>query len=742
MASAQQLMEQEQLQPDVVMLDLNLPDSTGVDTVRRCRMLTDAPLVVLTGLAEESAVTEMAIQAGADDYLVKGGDGLGLRKAMWRDLAEKGHWYGEMWNRRKNGVVYAEMITISAVCDARGQVRQYVGLFSEVTMQKKHERQLEHLAHYDALTHLPNRVLLGDRLRQAMAQAARHGYLLAVVYIDLDGFKAVNDTYSHELGDQLLMTVANRMNMALRDGDTIARLGGDEFVAVLCDLPDTGASVNIFNRLLDAAAQPVQINNIELRVSASLGVTFFPQADEVDADQLLRQADQSMYQAKLAGKNCYHIFDAEQDRSVRGFNESVERIRRALQDQEFQLYYQPKVNMRSGQVIGTEALIRWQHPDRGLLLPALFLPVVEDHPLSVELGEWVIETALIQLERWREVGLDISISINVGGLHLQQQDFMERLCGLLAAHPDARPERLELEVLESCALADIEQISRIMRACREMGIHFSLDDFGTGYSSLTYLRSLPAAQLKIDQSFVRDMLDDPENLAILEGVLGLATAFRRTVVAEGVETVEHGRMLLQLGCELAQGFCIARPMPAWQVPDWVAAWKPDSRWTCQHPVKREDLPCIFANVELRAWVRAREVFLKGEAMTPPSMDSHSCRLGSWLDSIRATPFASQPGFARVDGLHRQLHRLGNELLDLRLSGHTSQSVERLDELFALRDELADCLTQWIEPWPKPGWSAAESGVIRRCDVLGFLVGLNIGGRGLIGNRQRRVPVFR
>ncbi len=498
--------------------------------------------------------------------------------AMWRDLVRDGHWYGEIWNRRKNGEIFAMMQTISAVRDAQGNTRQYVALFSDVTPLKEHEKQLEHIAHYDALTNLPNRVLLADRLHQAMAQAQRRGTPLATAYLDLDGFKTINDTFGHDAGDQLLMAVATRMKDVLREGDTLARLGGDEFVAVLLDLPDIQSSVPMLARLLDAAAHPVRIDKRDARVSASIGVAFYPQTEEVDADQLLRQADQAMYRAKLAGKNRYHIFDAEEDRSVRGHHEDLERIRGALNDNELLLHYQPKVNMRTGAIIGAEALVRWHHPQKGLLPPSVFLPVIENHPLASELGEWVIDSALAQVARWRRAGLDIPVSVNVGAHQLQQPEFVERLRGLLAAHPEIAPRHLELEVLETSALEDLAHACRVMEACAATGVAFALDDFGTGYSSLTYLKRLPVAQLKIDQSFVRDMLEDPDDMAILKGVLGLAVAFRRQVVAEGVETVAHGTKLLQLGCELAQGYGIARPMPAGDFVGWSASWRPDPAW--------------------------------------------------------------------------------------------------------------------------------------------------------------------
>jgi len=285
-----------------------------------------------------------------------------------------------------------------------------------------------------------------------------------------------------------------------------------------------------------------------------------------------------MYSAKLAGKNRYHLFDAEHDRSLRVRNESLERVRQALTHHEFVLYYQPQVNLRTGKVIGTEALIRWQHPDRGLLAPGLFLPAIEGHAISVELGDWVLETALQQVEAWADIGLDLAISVNVSAYHLQQPNFANKLKARMQAHPKVRRGHLELEVLETTALNELDAVADVMRECAAMGIGFALDDFGTGYSSLTYLKRLPAQMLKIDRSFVRDMLEDPEDRAIVEGVLGLARAFNRQAIAEGAETPAHCKLLLQIGCDLAQGYGIARPMPADRMPAWVAGWQTDAGW--------------------------------------------------------------------------------------------------------------------------------------------------------------------
>ena len=612
-------------------------------------------------------------------------------EVLFAELARNGQWHGELWNRRKNGEIYAQMQTISAVRDAQGRIQHYVALFSDITAMKAHQKQLEHIAHYDALTNLPNRVLLADRLQHGMAQAARRAQPLAVAFLDLDGFKSVNDTHGHDIGDQLLIALATRMKQALRDGDTLARMGGDEFVAVLMDLDDVAASVPLLTRLLDAAAQPVSLGALTLQVSASLGVTFYPQPQEVDADQLLRQADQAMYQAKLAGKNRYQVFDAAYDRSVRGHNESLEHIRQALTDNAFVLYYQPKVNMRTGKLVGAEALVRWQHPVRGLLPPAAFLPVIEEHPLAIDLGEWVINTALTQIQIWQSAGLDIPVSVNIGARQLQQPNFVERLRTILQAHPQVHPTSLELEVLETSALEDLANVSQIMEACLGIGVHFALDDFGTGYSSLTYLKRLPVALLKIDQSFVRDMLDDPDDLAILEGVVGLATAFRRNVIAEGVETVAHGALLLQLGCDLAQGYGIARPMPAQDLPGWAQTWQPDPSWAHLPAVRREDFPMLFAGVEHRAWSRGMENFLQGQREAPPELDQHQCHFGHWLAKEGLARHGAHPAFAAITALHRQAHLLAIALCEMYAEGHGEQARARVGELHAIRDALLEQL---------------------------------------------------
>ncbi|MBA3032126.1 MAG: EAL domain-containing protein [Gammaproteobacteria bacterium] len=597
--------------------------------------------------------------------------------------------------RRQDGSELWTQVSGTAIMNPDGSYGGAFGMFTDISHLKAQQRQLEHIAHYDALTGIPNRVLLADRMQLALAQARRAERLMAVCYVDLDGFKPINDAFGHEAGDRLLVEIAHRLREGLRSGDTVARLGGDEFVLLLgierreeCD--------TALRRVLDAIAQPLSVAGSPVTISASIGVTLFP-LDDADPDTLLRHADQAMYGAKQEGRNRYQLFDPERDRAVRAHREAQERIAAGLDAAEFVLHYQPKVNMRAGSVVGVEALIRWQHPLHGLLPPADFLPLIEDTDLIVQLGEWVIDAALRQWQAWQAQGLDLSVSVNIAARHLSQHDFVARLTALLRAHPALPPHRLELEVLETAALEDIGRVARIIEECRELGVSFALDDFGTGYSSLTYIKRLPAETLKIDQSFVRDMLRDPEDCAIVEGVIGLAWVFHRTVVAEGVETIEHGTLLLSLGCNIAQGYGIARPMPAAALIDWVRNWQPDPVWVANAGLSghSDDLPLAIAEAGHRRWVEEVEACLCDNAREPET-DPRFCHIGQWLAGTGQQHYGKRPEFAEVSRLHRQVHDLAMELLAQQRNGTGTAVCQRMPELHGARDALLAALPRLID----------------------------------------------
>ncbi|HEX5804137.1 MAG TPA: PAS domain S-box protein [Azospira sp.] len=521
----------------------------------------------LTGYAADEV---LALRFGDFDAMQQTPDEIAAR--LRRIVGEGGDRFETRW-RRKDG----EIIDVEITATYLSLGDEICAFARDITVLKEHDRQLDRIAHYDPLTGVPNRTLLADRMKQALAQAKRSVSLLAICYLDLDGFKPINDNFGHDTGDRVLVEVALRLQDCLRASDTISRVGGDEFVLLLQDIDNMEECKQTLARILGEIARPMEVDGHDIRLSGSLGVALYPK-DEADSDTLLRHADQAMYLAKQDGRNRFHLFDPEHDRIARERTERLARIAQALREREFVLYYQPQVDMRSGRVAGAEALIRWQHPQRGLLPPADFLSVIEDSELIVDVGDWVIASALAQLDAWRRAGLRLRVGVNVAARHLLHPAFAERLRAQLAAFPEVPPQALELEILETAALEDLERVSRVIRECRALGVSFSLDDFGTGYSSLAYLKSLPAETVKIDQTFVRDMLVDAEDRAIVEGVIGLARVFRRGVIAEGVETAAHGALLLRLGCDLAQGYGIARPMPAAGLPAWIEAWRPDPGW--------------------------------------------------------------------------------------------------------------------------------------------------------------------
>jgi diguanylate cyclase (GGDEF)-like protein/PAS domain S-box-containing protein len=491
---------------------------------------------------------------------------------MWKLLLQTDHWSGEIWNRRKSGEEYPQQLSISAVKDATGTTTHYVGIITDITEHKEQQEQIERLAYYDALTRLPNRVLLADRMQQAIARADRMHRIVAVCYLDLDGFKPINDRYGHKAGDSVLTEISKRLQEFIRTEDTVARLGGDEFVMLLTYLSSEQESEPIIARVLEIVTKPCELHNgIKVSVSASVGVTFYP-TDHNDSDVLLRHADQAMYQAKQLGRNRMHFFDPQYDQQTRQLRELKTKVHAGLARGDFILYWQPKVDLVRGHVVGAEALLRWKQADDSVALPGTFLPQLENDDLIVEIGDYVIGEGVATLCRWHELGLELSASVNVAARQMLSPEFMPKLRKALEGHAGIGA-RLELEILETAALEDLDNVKRLINECRALGVSTALDDFGTGYSSMTYLRHLPVDTVKIDQSFVRDMLDNSDDLAIVQGILGLSKAFGKISVAEGVELNKHLAVLQNMGCHIAQGYAIGYPMPEQEFLRWVKDFK-------------------------------------------------------------------------------------------------------------------------------------------------------------------------
>jgi diguanylate cyclase (GGDEF)-like protein/PAS domain S-box-containing protein len=467
--------------------------------------------------------------------------------------------------------------TANAIRTPQGEVQGSVLVFRDVTERRQLMQQISWQSNHDILTGLPNRAALALRFEQEVERAREHNYLLAVCLFDLDHFQHVNQSMGQAVGDEILKQAASRLHDFVGQRHYVARLGGDEFVLLLPELNDRAAIEYAMGKLMAALARDYICDGEAVSMSASVGIAVYT-GNDISADSLLRHADQALYQAKITGRNRYHFFDADLDEQVRTHHNRRTEVRAAVRDNELVLYYQPKLDMRKGRIIGMEALVRWEHPLRGTISPGEFLPIVEHSDVIVDIGEWVLREALRQLQSWRAFDTDWVISVNIAARHFQRHDFVERLTAILAEFPDVPPHMLELEILESSALSDISHVRSIMLDCQALGISFALDDFGTGYSSMSYLKRLPADILKIDQSFVRNMLVDRDDLHLVSAVIGLARSFGLGVIAEGVETIEHGAMLMRLGCDLVQGYGIARPMPADDVLAWVASFNTASVW--------------------------------------------------------------------------------------------------------------------------------------------------------------------
>lgn len=552
-----------------------------------------------------------------------------------------------------------------------------------------HTLELQHMANYDSLTGLPNRILLADRLNLAISRNKRTKSMVCVLFIDLDGFKAVNDTYGHEVGDILLMNIAKDLKNHIRESDTLSRIGGDEFIALLPNINNKTEIIRLLNKLLPIVSTNRIIENYNINVSASIGVNMVKANSKDDADQVVRKADIAMYQAKQAGKNQFHIFDDKEDNSIRAHKEQLNIIEAAIQNQEFTLFYQPKINMSDGKVIGLEALIRWQHPEQGLLSPAAFLPLIQDHPLLIKIGDWVMAEAIKQNSEWQKQGVELGISINVEAIQLAQGNFVTKLQKILEQHPNINPQNIELEMLETSALENNNRFHKIFSDCQKMGIKLALDDFGTGYSTLSYLKKVPANVLKIDQSFVKDILLDSDDLAIIEGIIRLSETFSLDVIADGVETIEQGMILKMLGCELAQGYCIAKPMPASEVMPWLTAWTLPKEWQNSSILQTQDRAIIYAIAEHNKWIHQLTLYAQKLRNSPPPLEPDACNFSTWLDK--------QPSSAEIDEinlLHKKIHLQAKELVnathkdssnsvDNKIQAIELKKVELITKLFKL-----------------------------------------------------------
>jgi len=567
----------------------------------------------------------------------------------------------------------------------------------DTTERAANSEDIKWHATHDMLTRLPNRTLLTDRFNQALFLAARHNSNLAVCMMDLDGFKSVNDKYGHAVGDELLIEVAIRLKKELRQEDTVARLGGDEFVLLIAGMEQKSELSQVLHRLKASVSAAYCIDGKNIEVSCSIGVALYPD-ENVDTDTLLRHADQAMYIAKQSGRNRVHWFNVGQDQEASSSQKLIKRLEEALANDEFELHYQPKVNMRTAEIVGMEALLRWRDPENGLVLPAEFLPIIEQHELIIELGEWVIESAIKQLDLWQQQGRRWSVSVNIAAKHFHLPSFYMRLKNTLQRYSHIAPNKFEIEILESVALGDIQHVQTVISKCRGLGVRFALDDFGTGYSSLSYLKRLPANTLKIDRSFIRDILDDKEDLALVQAIIGLATTFERGVLAEGVETVEQGVLLMRLGCDVVQGSVIAEAMPAEKLIAWSGGFMPDAKWAVWSETEWDltVFPLLVAQYDIREWVD--NVIKPIEEETLPIekailTDESKCRFGRWYQSDGLKRYGHLPSFNAINPVHQRLHNIGDSIIQLYKGDHRQEAKEKCAELHEIKGRLLSMLDE-------------------------------------------------
>ncbi len=481
-------------------------------------------------------------------------------QAMWHSIEQTGGWQGELWNRRRDGEVFPEYLTINCVRNEQGEIVNYIGIFSDISERKLAEERIQHLAHYDTLTGLPNRALFSDRLQQALIYAQRNQTSVALLFMDLDRFKQINDTLGHGIGDQLLQMVAQRLLECIREQDTVSRQGGDEFIAVLPDTDAAGAEM-VAEKILSSIIQPYTIEGHELRISSSIGISLYPNHAQ-DADALIKYADVAMYQAKENGRNKFLHFDPTMNATAYERLQLENSLRGAIERNELQLYYQPQVDLVDGRLIGCEALVRWKHPTMGLVSPASFIPIAEETGLILPISDWIMEEALRQTRAWRDAGLpELIMSVNLSALQFRQGNLHAQVQGLLKRF-ELPAHVLDLELTEGVLMQGVERTLTMLHELTMMGVGLSIDDFGTGYSSLSYLKRFPIQKLKIDQSFVRDVISDSNDATMVRTIILMAHSLKLHVIAEGVETEAQADFLRQAGCERAQGYYFGKPMPA------------------------------------------------------------------------------------------------------------------------------------------------------------------------------------
>ncbi|MEW8506335.1 MAG: EAL domain-containing protein [Candidatus Thiodiazotropha sp.] len=546
-------------------------NATVFDTTSEGIMVTDADNVIKTvnpAFTRITGYTAEDVIGQSPNILSSGRHDNDFYAELWDSVLHKRYWSGEIWNRRKDGSVFPEWLSIAAIPDEDGIAKEYVAVFSDISKHKENEEQIRYQANYDALTGLPNRSLFSDRLEQAIGSALREKWMLAILFVDLDQFKIVNDTFGHVMGDELLQLVAERIGDCVRESDTVARFGGDEFVILLQDVTETDAVANIATKVIESITKVFTLYERDIYIGASVGITIYPD-DAVNADSLLRNADMAMYQAKERGRNNYQFFTASMQQQTLERQQLELDLRLAVQRAELEIYYQPVVDAEFEKVISVEALLRWNHPHRGIVYPSIFIPLAEDSGLIGPIGKWVIKGACEQLSKWHKAGhTELNLAINLSSRQRElglEVDYVRQVL----QEASISPWMLTMEITESLLMRDTEEALKWLTSFKSLGVNLSVDDFGTGYSSLSYLKRFPMDILKIDRSFISDLPNDIDDASLVKTIVAMAESLNLKLIAEGVETKEQAEFLVNNGCANLQGYYYAKPMSARAMTSWL-----------------------------------------------------------------------------------------------------------------------------------------------------------------------------
>ncbi|HAU0947130.1 TPA: EAL domain-containing protein, partial [Legionella pneumophila] len=609
-------------------------------------------------------------------------------KELWKILAEKGQWSGELWAKKKNKKLFPAFLAISSVKNSEGDVINYIGYYHDLTLIKKQEQQIENFKYYDYLTGLPNKFLLTQRLQMLISGLSEENKELIVFNIRVFDSNSKNSLldFPPNIRDKIILEVVNRIDRTSPKKMFYSRIGLGEFIVIYFIKSRIEVMASIAQRMIEKLACPYYIDHQTIILQTIIGLTAYYKNSAFSAEDLLQQSEIARHKAQINGVNIFEFFDPQVEERIIEFNKRIESVSKAMQLNELKVYYQPIVELNTAKVVGLEALLRWQHPEKGLLLPKQFLSDLNNHPLSLQIGDWVLHQVLHQVEELLACNIKIPINVNVSAYQLQHPNFVKKLFDTLARYPNVPHRLLVLEILETEAIEDLTLVSQIIAECKAKGINFSLDDFGTGYASLTFLKELSTSEVKIDRSFIINIFDNPKDLAILKIIIESCKVIGRTLIAEGVETVAHGKLLELLGCHLIQGYAIAKPIPPAKLIIWIKNWHLGPEWRETRFSQAELSNLVKISIKHYLHYQSIRLYLENNQSPKPELSLEVCPIEQWLIENQQTIKESKR-FKKVCDLHHKEHEVGNTIIQLIRTGQKEQVDKQLAKLDGLRDKF-------------------------------------------------------